>query len=320
MVLRLFEEPLVNGNSFDSCRPNQAPPIFIRAPAKLNLHLRIVGRRGDGYHLLESLFWPINFCDEIFLKKSDEDNLTTEWHEEAPLKISPLPASRENLVWKALDFLSDERRDRFQILLKKKIPIGSGLGGGSSDAGTLLGFLRTKYPFFDFTNIEIANRLGADVPFFLNPKPAWVTGIGEECESLNIDDTLQSKLHFFLLLIPQPIDTKFIFYAFRKENPTISRTAQEKPLTLGDGFLRRFLASSGNDLEPIVCRQYGLVREALRQLRSTSNLYAGLSGSGSTCFGVFENEAQREKAAKALQEFCRVNNCRGVRAEGFQLS
>lgn len=153
----------------------------LRSPAKINVGLKIVGRRADGYHLIESLFWPLDFADEILFSESAAPAVDMKWTQDVSCDHTPtpsLPESKDNLAMEAWQRANPSTSKRISI--QKRIPMGAGLGGGSSNAGTVLRYLVGNSLLSCEAAQRIAPQLGADVPFFLNPKPALVTGIGEQ--------------------------------------------------------------------------------------------------------------------------------------------
>ena len=156
----------------------------VLAPAKINLGLRIVGRREDGYHLLESLFVPIDLADRVAIEPRETGDLEFHLESDAP----GVPVDGSNLAARAARaFLGAAGIEAgLRLVLEKQIPVGAGLGGGSSDAAAVLRGLARIYPdaISPLELRDLALRLGADVPYFLDPKPALVTGIGEEIEPL----------------------------------------------------------------------------------------------------------------------------------------
>jgi 4-diphosphocytidyl-2-C-methyl-D-erythritol kinase len=169
--------------------------LRLRAPAKLNLGLRLMGVRSDGYHLLESIFAPIDLCDELELAivpgaTQVELQVAAAPDARLPEALASVPAGPENLVFRAAERFCRARgvQGRVQIRLEKRIPAGAGLGGGSSDAASVLTGLAALVADDGQPDLEgleeLALELGADVPFFLAPGPALVTGIGERIEPL----------------------------------------------------------------------------------------------------------------------------------------
>lgn len=291
---------------------------MLKSPAKLNLGLRIVGRRPDGYHLLESLFWPINFFDEISLGQSDQLCVRYDWAEDAPFKQVTLFQDQETLVGQLLHNQKVFDEIKTQILIKKRIPIGSGLGGISSNAGTLLNHFEPLLKKSDKSIESLALELGADVSFFLDPRPSWVTGIGEIINPLRLSPTIGSELFFILLLFPFCSSTPHLFSKYKDSGLPFSPSFDFDTNTVWDlAQLTHFLSKIKNDLEPIAEKEYPILKTGLEALRATNPIYFGLSGTGSTCFAVFANHEKRLKAAKEILSNCRQLSCKTVFAETF---
>jgi 4-diphosphocytidyl-2-C-methyl-D-erythritol kinase len=292
-------------------------PEFLtyKAPAKLNLGLRVTGRRPDGYHELASLFWPLDICDDISLSKlsaseTGDVSLNADWAPDAPI-ASDLPRGNENLVIRAVRY-SGMAAD---IRLSKRIPIGGGLGGGSSDAGSTLRALANAEWIAGLRAHNLAQELGADVPFFLNPKPSWITGVGERQKVLTISPELLAKLHFVLVLLPRPCSTAEVFSRFKGAKFS---AAQEFPVDfVQEADLMQYFASAGNDLTAPamqICPEIGTV---IDELKKTPAWYADMSGSGSTCFGVYPSASLAHEAAQVVEEKCRSLSCKSLVARTF---
>lgn len=278
----------------------------LRSPAKLNLGLRIIGRRADGYHLLESLFWPIDLCDRIDVEEG-ESRLVVENHTSTPLETN-----EKNLAWRALQLAGGDRS--WQLRLTKHIPIGGGLGGGSSNAGSVLSHFWGETPAPD--QLSEASRLGADVPFFLYRKPSMVYGIGEEVAPIQWIEP-PPRLYFLLLLLPVSTSTPAVFADYLRNGAFAPATKSEWNRPWDAAALKHYLTQAQNDLEPSARRVTPLIGEALDTMRLLPNYHTALSGSGSTCFGIFLDEATRQESDKALQKFCREHQCRTLKAETF---
>ena len=283
--------------------------LSLIAPAKLNLSLRVLGRRPDGYHLLQSLFWPIGLADTLEINARERFELRCEWAADAPYPQSQLPAVEENLVARAHRACAKIQRE---IVLRKRIPIGSGMGGGSSDAGTYLRFLIENHEISELDARRIAIELGADVPFFLDPRPSWVTGIGEEIRPLFL--TAAAASIGFLLVFPSSgTSTGRVFQNYRLSGKPFTAPSPfdaAAPLDIRD--LIETLRQSGNDLEEVVSQELPQIADILGNLRRLPCWYAGLSGTGSTCFAVFPTLSEASESAKGLSSFFRMYNCRSV--------
>lgn len=291
----------------------------ILSPAKINLGLSITGRREDGFHSLESLFWPLNFGDKIDLTEGT-GRVFLNWGSDAPYTATRLPTENENIVTKVLSALSPQNI-RLDINIEKRIPMGGGMGGGSSNIGTLLRFLHEHELINNLDLLKWSSRFGADIPFFLFSRPAWVTGIGENVQPLECDHELLKNLYFLLVLFPFGCETKLIFEKLRFDTKPFSSTQNpfpERKVSLP--LLKQYLSNAKNDLEPCVTELYPTIKRVLEKLRSQNCLYAGLSGSGATCFAIFDSFEERKKTTKDLIGFFRENNCKGVYAETFASS
>ena len=306
--------------SLRSDRP-AARSIQVEAPAKINLGLRIVGVRNDGYHSLESVFVPLDWGDELSVSVSPSEStqirLTCRSAEEAAgggaLKRAHLeiPDGPSNLAYRAaMGFLERTGRSAsVEIELTKRLPSAAGLGGGSSDAGAVLRGLTEIWPgdLSEGDLADLALSLGADVPFFLDPRPALVAGIGEQIRSISGFPSL-----YLLLANPgRALSTADVFRAWDQQDPSLT------PATAGSTLpaLSRFLESGleqvaqgptaldellVNDLEKAalsLCPELGglMADLAARGARSVS-----MSGSGATIFGVFDSLEQAESAQKML--------------------
>jgi 4-diphosphocytidyl-2-C-methyl-D-erythritol kinase len=242
---------------------------YYPAPAKLNLFLHVVGRRADGYHLLQTAFRLIDRCDRLRYAPRDDGRVTL---------ARPLPGIDESteLSLRAARLLLAESGSQHgvEIEIEKNIPVGGGLGGGSSDAATTLAvlnqLLRLRASADDLARLGL--RLGADVPFFLFGENAFGEGIGERLSPLPLP-----AAWYVVLVPPVVVSTRAIFTA--PELTPGSKTIKISSFSAGFG---------GNDLEPIVCRRHEEVAAHLAWLRRFGD--ARLSGSGACVFAEFASE------------------------------
>jgi len=241
------------------------------APAKLNLFLHVVGRRPDGYHLLQTAFRLIDLCD--WLRFTPREN-----GEVRLARAIPGVLEDENLVVRAARLLQADGQARagVEIDLEKNIPIGGGLGGGSSDCATTLAVLNRlwglKLPAERLA--EMALALGADVPFFLFGRNAFGEGIGERLARLDLP-----QAWYVVLVPPVSVPTRVIFAA-----PELTRNSKTIKIS---GFSAGF---GRNDLEPVVCRRHAEVAAHLEWLRQFGD--ARMSGSGACVFAEFAAERE----------------------------
>lgn len=238
------------------------------APAKLNLCLHIVGRRADGYHLLQSAMQFIDLCDELRFHARPRGTI------ERSAGPAEIPAESDIVVKAARALAKDRDVPGVGIELSKRIPVQAGLGGGSSDAATVLVALNHIWQL-QLSVDELARiglTLGADVPFFVRGRAAWAEGVGEQ---LTPYDFAQS--HYLVVKPEAAVSTAEVFQA-----PELTRNS---PVTT----IRGFLAAGGrNDCESCVRRRYPEIAEALDWLREFGE--ARLTGTGACVFVALPDE------------------------------
>ena len=278
------------------------------APAKINLGLRVLDRRDDGYHELESLFAPLDLGDEVEVGVSEAAALDVTI--EVDGANEGVPADSTNLASRAATRFAETAglRDRIRLRVVKRIPTGAGLGGGSSDAGAVLRALHELFPGALDRSVlsELALGLGADVPFFLDPRPSIVRGIGEQIEPVKGVPALA-----VLLANPGiPLATADVYAAFDAIQPALTQPASERTIPPPPGATRPswdFVGAAGlgleNDLEPIAVRLCPPVARLRERVRAAGARAVGMSGSGPTVFGLFDSTSAAEVAlAKASFE------------------
>lgn len=269
------------------------------APAKLNLMLRIVGQREDGYHLLQTVFQFIDLCDWLTFSPLSEDKVVL---------VNQVVGVEEqdNLTYRAAQLLRSETgyRGGIAIKIEKNLPMGGGLGGGSSDAATTLVALNEiwKLGLSREDLIQLGLKLGADVPVFVFGSAAWAEGIGEILQSIEVPEK------WFVVIRPDcHVNTKEIFLS--KELTRDSKSIR----------IRDFIAGQHqNDCIDVVRKLYPLVNEALNDLAGYSE--ARLTGTGSCVFAEFEEEGQAKKAYVSLQSKWQSYLCKGMNRSPLYLS
>jgi 4-diphosphocytidyl-2-C-methyl-D-erythritol kinase len=261
--------------------------LELRSPAKLNLFLHIVGRRSDGYHLLQSVFQLIDWCDVVTLKLIPENEVR---------RIHPIPgvAPDDDLVVRAAKLLKDfsGTQSGVEIGLKKEIPMGAGLGGGSSDAASTLIGLNALWNL-DLNKPTLSTlglKLGADVPFFIFGKNAFVEGVGEEIQEISL------KTQDFLVIFPnRGIATASIF-----QDPELTR--DHAPITI-DGFLASSNLEQSNDCQAVALRICPEVKQALDWIsQAVPGSAPRMSGSGSSVFTVLDPKTNNANIKNLLQK------------------
>ena len=305
-----------------------AEALVLHAPAKLNLGLRLMGRRADGYHLLESIFAPIDLCDEVEIEllpgaRQIELEVSMDRDAALPPALGGITSGPDNLAFRAATaFCEAHTLDaRIRIRLRKAVPAAAGMGGGSSDAAAVLTGLSilAGTPLSDPELEGLAAGLGADVPFFLSSRPAHVSGIGEVIVPLD-----ESPVGPLILANPGiSLDTTEVYRAADAlgsalTEPEAGSTMRAFSRLCGEnGGLRDDFASAQslweallvNDLEPAALRLCPPVGRLLAEMREAGAIGAAMTGSGATVFGVFESQADR---ARALDELRSTGNRAGA--------
>ena len=262
------------------------------APAKLNLFLHITGRRDDGYHLLQSVFQLIDFADELHFDLRDDELI------QRSTQVEGVPESADLIVRAAL-LLQAIAADRglgvpgVNIAIDKRLPMGGGLGGGSSDAATTLMVLNHLWKI-GLTRTELMQtglKLGADVPFFLLGQNAFVEGIGE------VLTPVPTPPACFLVIHPGvAVATPLIFNA-------AELTRDTKAVRMSD-FSKRLPAFGKNDLQAVASRAFPAVADALSWLSDFGD--ARMTGSGACVFAAFASESEADAALLSVPHVWRA--------------
>ena len=265
--------------------------LIVKAPAKINLGLNIISKRDDGFHNLETIFYPIeDLFDVLIFEKSQKSGFSSN------IKISDSPSG--NLILKAKKKLQElaGKELSVKIDLKKSIPLGAGLGGGSSDAANTLIALNEMFnlniPAYKIRSIAL--ELGSDVPFFLNPVPSFAESRGELLIPLNM------QIDFPILLVNPNIhiSTK---EAFQNVVPDEKHIDYLLISALSKKDFIRLNNLLKNDFEKYVLKKYPVIGNIKKQLLESGAFFSLLSGTGSTVYGIFEN-INDAKNAKELFE------------------
>lgn len=279
----------------------------IRAPAKINLRLRIVGRRADGYHLLDTIIVPVSLYDEIEIRRLSR-RVGRGTH--APITVRcdqpDIPLGNENIAYRAAELIirAGGVTEPVAISIKKRIPVGAGLGGGSSDAAaTLLGMNRLFRLSLSTRQLQrMAVTLGADVPFFVRCLPARARGIGEVLEPLSV------LPHFWAVIVYPgfPVETAWVYGKLRQKltKNDVNTSMPNSPKTFGE--LTWLLE---NDLEGVTLKHYPKIAVLKEKLLRAGAPRVLMSGSGSAVFGIFAsrkaassvfNQLRQEEGAQAF--------------------
>lgn len=270
----------------------------ILSNAKINLGLYITGKRDDGYHNIETLFLPVSLYDELTIEKSSKIIISCNKAE--------IPVDEGNTVYKAVKLLQEKYKINYgcNIFLDKKIPPGAGLGGGSSNAAFVLKALNELWELC-LNRKELSKMaldIGSDVPFFIINRPSVGRGRGEILTSFSIN------INFKILLIyPELIINTGEVYKQVK----INLTKDKKSVTFFTNFrsIEDLVALENlhNQLEPVVFREYPHLKGIKNELYNEGAVFSSMSGSGSTIFGLFDENFDltglKEKYSKNNQVY-----------------
>ena len=245
--------------------------------AKINLGLHVVEKRRDGYHNLETVFYPIPLKDALEIVPASDFSFT-----QVGIALDSQP--EDNLVMKALALFREKYDIQpVSVFLKKAIPLGAGLGGGSADAAFMLKLLN-EYTTLNLSDEELekmAVELGADCPFFIRNTPVVASGIG------NIFESIELSLKGYILCIIKPnlfVSTKEAYTLVQPAKPSLSlREILPMPVEEWKHYLK-------NDFESGVSQQYPVISAIKSYLYDQEAVYAAMSGSGSAVFGLFEKD------------------------------
>ena len=265
--------------------------IKVKAPAKINLYLAVFGKRKDGFHNVETVMQTVSFFDEIKLKERPSGIKISSSH-------SQIPKGKSNLAYRAarLFFRRTGLKKGIFINLKKNIPVGAGLGGGSSDAAAVLRGMNKLWNLKLSREklIEWAKELGSDVPFFIEGNTAWARGRGEKINAL------KGRKSFYFLLFPpgRPLSTAKVYQAFSPDKKIGRKKHMERirQLTgaLESGNLKRLKVFLYNGLEKTVFKIRPDILAYCRSLSQAGLNPVKLCGSGSALFAPVQNIRQAE--------------------------
>lgn len=273
--------------------------LEVVAPAKINLFLHVTGRRSDGYHLLDSLFAFTTKGDTVRVAEDAGLSLSITGPFAGTLNAGP---ADNNLVWQAADKLKKHTgcEKGVRISLCKNLPVASGIGGGSADAAATLLALNKFWQLGleQEDMLDIALELGADVPACLNKAPVRVTGIGEHVTPAELP-----KVYGIVLVNPRvPLSTPAVFKAFKDSGrPFEEPVFNALPKTDAE-FVRFLTNETHNSLrEPAIALAEECVNVLDRLARLDTSLYTQMSGSGATCYALFDGHKDAQAAARTLQ-------------------
>lgn len=276
--------------------------VLVKAPAKVNLYLKVLGRREDGYHEVLSLMQMVGLYDFVALREEPSDiRLTIE-------NGSSLPIDRSNLVFRAAEalqkaaFQGEARSKGVSIRLTKNIPIAAGLGGGSSDAAaTLVGLNRLWGLRWSRERLaRLGATLGSDVPFFLYGPTAWATGRGDEVEPVTA-----TGAGWMVLVNPGiAVSTAWVYQEFSRK---LGLTKSDREITINKFIahrpsLREIYHRPHNDLEEVTLEAFPQLTQIKKELLGLGGKGVMMSGSGPTLFACFSDYSSAKQAAAAFEK------------------
>lgn len=275
--------------------------LYAQAPSKINLFLKITGKRGNGYHELESLFLPLaDPADDISIDLEALPGGITVGSSDIAL-----PGGTSNIAGKAAELWSQQSgvMPQWDINIVKNIPVAAGMGGGSSDAATVLKLLNDHYrrPLTAEELTECALQLGADVPFFLDAVPSVMTGIGEQAAPV---DFALPELNILLLAPLFPVSAAEGYRLLDKSliGAMSESCRQEIFSALRSGDPEKLAAHIFNDLQSGVFHKYPLLKMLAAAMERTGALKVLMTGSGPTLFAVYPDKKSRSNAAAELAD------------------
>ncbi|MFI5144681.1 MAG: 4-(cytidine 5'-diphospho)-2-C-methyl-D-erythritol kinase [Ignavibacteria bacterium] len=276
---------------------------MLKANAKINIGLKVLGKRNDGYHNLETIFYPVNLCDNITLRTK----LRKSNHKIEVFMFGSKRNDRNNICYKAAEKFLDEFKipGFYNIYIKifKYIPIGGGLGGGSSDAAAVL---KGLYNRFDISGEKqklknLALSLGSDVPFFLTNKPALAKSRGDKIKVIN-----RFTLTGDIILVNPGINvsTKWAFDEIDKlrKNPGVKKSKPKNGydklkisqwLSGNKSFIKKICLE--NDFEKVVFKKYPEIKVIKEKMIELGASFASMSGSGSSVYGIFQSDSNKPR-------------------------
>jgi 4-diphosphocytidyl-2-C-methyl-D-erythritol kinase len=265
--------------------------IEIKTPAKINLGLNITGKRPDGYHNIETVFYPVNLFDNITIELSDK----------LSIESNNIQLVREdgNSLIKAVRILEKEtgKKLNVKIYLEKNIPIGAGMGGGTSDGAAMLKALNNLFSLkLDMNKLkELALQIGSDAPYFINPVPSVAQSRGEELREIKLNIP-------YPIVIINPgihISTKWAYENLPADlqHESILKISDWDKVDIG-GLINILT----NDFEEVVFPEYPGIEDIKNKLYNLGTVFSLMTGSGSTVFGIFKDMTSAERALAEFPE------------------
>ena len=266
--------------------------MIIPSYAKINLGLKIINKRRDGLHNIESVFLQISLHDSLTFSSSNKFSIIS--------KGISCPTNQNNILFKVIDILKKEYdiNINVKVLINKNIPIGAGLGGGSSNAAAFLKYLLevNQIKLSNEKLVKLASQIGSDVPFFLNGGFQLIKGTGDYLQP--IETTIFNNKKILLIHPKFHISTKWAYSEVKKHLLTSNNKPKFSALTEKVNW-----NLFENDFEKFVCTTYPEILKLKKLLKNDGALYSGLSGSGSTVFGLYNDNQSFDNILSLLKDY-----------------
>jgi 4-diphosphocytidyl-2-C-methyl-D-erythritol kinase len=276
------------------------PTIRLRTNAKVNLFLRVMGRRPDGYHEIETVFHGIRLADDLLITPTSTGKVDVEM-KASDAYAYELPALEENLAWLAADALLAQGASNagVHISITKRIPIAAGLGGGSGNAaGVLVALNELWQTGFDNRKLmDLAGGVGSDVPYCIGGGTALATGRGEGLTPL----PFEAELWFVLGISHQPLFTRDVYAAWEPVDPELEEGSAPMTLALGGEDVSEIASLLHNDLEPAIFTLLPELEDKKNAIIEAGALGGLVTGSGPTVFGLARDETHAHAVAASVK-------------------
>ena len=267
----------------------------VKALAKVNLGLDVLGRREDGYHEIRMIMQTIHLYDQLEITRTADPGISIETN------LDFLPVNENNLVYKAAKLMKDTYgiHEGVHVVLNKHIPVAAGLAGGSTDAAAVMYGMNELFRLREKRQklMELGVKIGADVPYCLMRGTALAEGIGEKLKSLPPAPKCP-------VLIAKPgisVSTKFVYEHLKLDEHTRHPDIDAQLRAIYAKDLRALAGNMGNLLETVTIREYPVIQEIKEHMKENGAVNAMMSGSGPTVFGLFEDEETARRAYEAMQ-------------------
>lgn len=270
--------------------------LELKALAKVNLGLDVLGRRSSGYHDVRMVMQTVYLYDQVIMEKKKKPGIEVETN------LYFLPVNENNLAYKAAKLLMDEFtiKEGIKITLKKHIPVAAGMAGGSSNAAAVLYGMNRMFSL-KLSEEELMERgvaLGADVPYCIMRGTVLAEGIGEVLTPL----APMPKCHILIAKPPISVSTKFVYDELDSHEITKHPDIDGIIAGLNGQDLARIAGSLGNVLEEVTVREYPVIEQIKNTMKEQGALNAIMSGSGPTVFGIFEEKSRAREAGRKIKE------------------